>query len=393
MTKPIATVTLPVDSEGERASFFSSFFFVKHFQHQEPWNTTKRNMLSSLTFRKWIAVAVTSFFCAGPVRSAIHGRDGTQLTIINSHAASISTNEHDIFSMPASRFRAVTVMHRPCSTLSFTLANFAGVLGTEWPLLVLHDANISAHVEGNKMVRELKLQKRLHSSSLTAAGFRETLSNDAQAYSRVLVSAHFWAMLRAQHILVFQLDSVLCAMSPWKVHDFLEYDYIGAPWIDRFYGMDIGNGGLSLRKVKTMIHIIKTFPLEGRYENEDIYFAQGVYDLAKQGKYHVRIPPVHVAAKFSYEAGALPRVASFGVHKLPRHKISQKENVAALFRTCPEADLGVWESCSEAAVMKKGDEEEKEEGGGSNQEAFLASQVDLNVTSFESDYDINRAPW
>ena len=304
----------------------------------------------------------------------------------------MADNDEDIFSMPASRFRAVTVMHRPCSTLSFTLANFAGVLGTDWPLLVLHDVNISSHVQGNKMVRELKRQKRLQSSSLAAAGFREILTNDAQAYSKVLLSAHFWAMLRAQHVLVFQLDSILCSLSPWKVHDFLEYDYIGAPWIDRFYGMDIGNGGLSLRKVKTMIHIIKTFPLEGRYENEDIYFAQGVYDLAKQKKYPVRIPPVHVAAKFSYEAGALPRVASFGVHKLPRHKIPHKENAAALFKTCPEADLGVWESCSLVAMTK---EEREVDGKGGRSEitsnaAFVASDVDLNVTGFESDYDINK---
>ena len=349
-------------------------------------------MPSSLTLCKRIFFAYIALIFAAHSTCAIHGRDRTQLNVIKSDA-STSTDEQDIFSMPASRFRAATVMHRPCSTLSFTLANFAGVLGTEWPLLVLHDANISAHVEGNKMVRELKRQKGLHSSSLTAAGFREVLVDDAQAYSRVLISAHFWAILRAQHVLVFQLDSILCSMSPWKVHDFLEYDYIGAPWIDRFYGMEIGNGGLSLRKVKTMIHIIKTFPLEGRYENEDIYFAQGVYDLAKQKKFPVRIPPVHVAAKFSYEAGALPRVASFGVHKLPRHKISQKETISALFKTCPEADFGVWESCSEAVVMERGDEEEKGAGASSNGKFFLASGVDLNVTGFESAYDINKAPW
>ena len=349
-------------------------------------------MPSLLTSRKRIIFAHIALSFAAHGTCAIHGRDRTQLNVITSDAAT-SPGEHDIFSMPASRFRAVTVMHRPCSTLSFTLANFAGVLGTEWPLLVLHDANISAHVEGNKMVRELKRQKRLQSSSLAAAGFRDILTDDAQAYSRVLVSVHFWAILRAQHVLVFQLDSILCSMSPWKVHDFLEYDYIGAPWIDRFYGMDIGNGGLSLRKVKTMVHIIKTFPLEGRNENEDIYFAQGVYDLSKQKKYPVRIPPVHVAAKFSYEAGALPRVASFGVHKLPRHKISQKETISALFKTCPEADLGVWESCSESVVMKKGDEDEKGDGDSTNGNTFLASGVDLNVTGFESAYNINKAPW
>lgn len=339
----------------------------------------------SLTLRKCVFIAwstLTFVHASGAPRS----RDSTQFNVLNNDISTI-TEEQDIFSMPASHFRAVTVLHRPCSTLSFTLSNFAGVLGPEWPLLVLHDANITTYVEGNKMVRELKRQKRLHSASLEAAGFRDVLTNDAQAYSRVLVSAHFWAMLRTQYVLIFQLDSVLCAMSPWKVHDFLEYDYIGAPWIDRFNGMDVGNGGLSLRKVKTMIHIIKTFPLEGRYENEDIYFAQGVYHLAQEGKYPVRIPPMHVASKFSYEAGALPRAASFGVHKLPRHKILQKEDVAALLQTCPEAELGVWESCTEAVTMKEGEEKDASR----SDRAFVASDMDLNVTGFESNYDINAS--
>lgn len=340
--------------------------------------SSMRHRIARCTFVALLLIAVG-------VDCVIHGRDSAQLL------KSSDANENDIFSMPSSRFRAVTVMHRPCSTLSFTLSNFAGVLGIEWPLLVLYDANVTSHVEGNKVVRELKRQKRLHSSSLEAAGFREVLMADAQAYSRVLVSAHFWAMLRAQHVLVFQLDSVLCAMSPWKVQDFLEYDYIGAPWIDHFYGMDIGNGGLSLRKVKTMVDIIKTFPLEGRYENEDIYFARGIYDLAKRG-YPVRIPPVHVASKFSFEAGALPRVASFAVHKLPRHKIPQKENVAALFKTCPEAELGVWDSCSDDITMEVMRNASGDGGGGADfvRKAFAATNEELSVAEFENDYDIHR---
>ena len=45
-----------------------------------------------------------------------------------------------------SRFRAVTVVHAPCSTLAFTLTNFAGNLGPDWPLLVVYSPGAEAAV-------------------------------------------------------------------------------------------------------------------------------------------------------------------------------------------------------------------------------------------------------
>ena len=49
--------------------------------------------------------------------------------------------------------------------------------------------------------------------------------------------------------------------------------------------------------------------------------------------------------------------------------------------------MGVWETCSEAVTMKEG--EEKDEG--TSDRAFVASEIELNVTGFESNYDINRS--
>ena len=71
----------------------------------------------------------------------------------------------------------------------------------------------------------------------------------------------------------------------------------------------MGNGGLSLRKTKTMIRIIKSVKFN-ETENEDIYFAGGIYDLAERDS-SIIIPPVHVAVKFAYEGGSLPRVTFF----------------------------------------------------------------------------------
>lgn len=245
----------------------------------------------------------------------------------------------DLDRLPRSRFRAVTVLHRPCTTLGYTLTNFASNLGPEWPLLVLHNENVSSSLKRNKIVRLQEKNSILRTASLERNGFSRLSSSNSSSYSRLIASTRFWSSLKAEHVLLFQMDSVLCSMSPWTVGDFLQYDYIGAPWIDRWYGMDIGNGGLSLRKTKTMIRITQDFKFN-ESENEDIYFARGIYKLAERD-FKIKIPPVHVAAKFAYEAGKLPRVTSFGVHKTRFRGVDEE----AIVGTCPEAMAGVWRGC------------------------------------------------
>ena len=253
----------------------------------------------------------------------------------------------DLDRLPRSRFRAVTVLHRPCSTLGYTLTNFASNLGPQWPILLLHNDDVSPQLERNKIIRLQKRHGILLTASLERNGFSALSSANSSSYSKLLASTRFWSALRAQHVLIFQTDSVLCSMSPWSIDDFLLYDYIGAPWIDRWFGMDIGNGGLSLRKAKTMMRITKHFNFN-QTENEDIYFARGIYKLAEQDP-AIKIPPVHVASKFAYEAGRLPRVTSFGVHKTPFRKVDKE----AIAKTCPEAMATVWRDCQVESFEEK----------------------------------------
>ena len=287
-------------------------------------------------------------------------------------------------SLPRSRFRAVTIIHKPCSSLGYTLTNFASNLGPEWPLLVLHNEEVSQHLRRNKIVRLQKRHGILHTASLESNGFPALNLVDSTSYSKLLSSTRFWSALKAQHVLIFQTDSVLCSMSPWSIEDFLPYDYVGAPWIDRWYGMNIGNGGLSLRKTKTMIRITKSFKFN-ETENEDIYFARGIYDLAKRD-HAVKIPPVHVAAKFAYEAGKLPRVTSFGVHKTPFQEVDKN----AIANTCPEAMASVWRGCQvetyeEAKTTARGT---VAQNTGETDRRFLSADRTLNVLDFESDYSM-----
>lgn len=181
-------------------------------------------------------------------------------------------------------------------------------------------------------------------------------------------------------MLIFQTDSVLCSMSPWSIEDFLRYDYIGAPWIDRWHGMDVGNGGLSLRKTKTMIRIIKSFKFK-ETENEDINFALGIYDLAARDP-SIKIPPVHVAAKFAYEAGRLPRVTSFGVHKTPFRKVDKE----AITKTCPEAMASIWRGCQVDQYEPEG----KNKIMRTDQRFLAADRLQTDVFDFENDYSTSK---
>ena len=242
-----------------------------------------------------------------------------------------------------SRFRAVTVVHAPCSTLTFTLTNFAGNLGPDWQLLVVYTQRAEAAVLGNKAVRSLSRTGGLDAvplSDLEVPDLHEL--GHVSAYSRLLAHPKFWQAMHADKVLIFQTDSVLCSASPFSVDDFLAYDYIGAPWIQANHA--VGNGGLSLRSVRKMLHITQHF--NNTPHPEDMFFAAGLADLAQRDA-SVVLAPTAVANKFSWEMDTEPpEHVPFGVHRYVRLPAELK---AAITRGCPEAGIGVWSSCGRGA--------------------------------------------
>ncbi|KAI2612222.1 uncharacterized protein GGS25DRAFT_517918 [Hypoxylon fragiforme] len=82
----------------------------------------------------------------------------------------------------------------------------------------------------------------------------------------------------AEHLLVFQPDSMLCARSARSVDDYLGHDWVGAPWRahdsqsgERFFG---GNGGLSLRRVRAVLEVLRSEARAPGSEAEDVWFAE-----------------------------------------------------------------------------------------------------------------------
>lgn len=108
-------------------------------------------------------------------------------------------------------------------------------------------------------------------------------------YNQYLRTVEFWEQVKGKKVFTFQLDSILLRSG---VDEFLNYDYVGAPWRKSKEDSLVGNGGLSLRTKDVMIDICKNNPTE-EVIWEDIYF---VKHLKGKG-----VPDVDTASKFSME--------------------------------------------------------------------------------------------
>ena len=121
---------------------------------------------------------------------------------------------------------------------------------------------------------------------------------------------------------IFQTDSCICSKSRHTIDEYLQYDYVGAPWEKNSkdkhkYG---GNGGFSFRKKSAMLSVINKFPYNK--EHEDVYFSR------KDIKY----PPYKVAKTFAVEHVFYD--APFGIHKA--YKYQSKNKLNNMLEYCPE---------------------------------------------------------
>ena len=160
--------------------------------------------------------------------------------------------------------------------------------------------------------------------NLKVVKFDDSFFTDRLAYGRLMNTPALYEVFdKYEYLLVYQLDC-------WVFRNELEmwcnkgYDYIGAPFFVKWFadrGLFVGNGGFSLRKVKSMIsylmkHNGKGLPHEG---TDDGYFAAN-FDGS------LKIPSPQEASLFSLEerpaeqykanGGALP----FGCHAYKKYE-------------------------------------------------------------------------
>jgi hypothetical protein len=157
------------------------------------------------------------------------------------------------------------------------------------------------HGNQNKDIVE-NIQSSLTNVVLTNMGIDNFTHSE---HSRYMESVEFWRQVKGTKALIFQTDSLLLRSG---IDDFLEYDYVGAPWRKPKENQWVGNGGLSLRTISKMIEICENNPVTEDIL-EDIYFIKYMEGMG--------VADIETAMKFSMEDVFSPN--PLGVHNPIRH--------------------------------------------------------------------------
>lgn len=133
--------------------------------------------------------------------------------------------------------------------------------------------------------------------------------NSVQDYN-LFVLNELAKLIYTEHCLIVQLDGYPLDTSAWT-NEFLEYDYIGAPWIN-FPEMPekewVGNGGFSLRSKKLLEEVAK-LKSDGTVLEDNFICIENRKLLESKG---IKFAPVNLAKKFSVENNLY--TGQFGFH-------------------------------------------------------------------------------
>jgi len=196
------------------------------------------------------------------------------------------------------------------------IKNFLSLLQDKrWGLIVFHGTENEVFIKNG-----LAGISNINFVNLNKANLCENEYND------LLCSCDFWQRIEsigAKRALIFQSDTLLLKND---LEEFLEYDYIGAPWFIKWMGMlEVGNGGLSIRNVEKMMNIAKYCPRLQYQKNEDVYFSY--WCVMREFK----LAFVDVAKRFSVET--MYYDAPCGLHKPHLDKFPSREAYSKMLFT------------------------------------------------------------
>lgn len=170
---------------------------------------------------------------------------------------------------------AFMVETRPLPHLPLQLTHMTSVIPQEWTFKFMGSNTSINYLLGFHHLRDLVASNKLTLVPLPShwdVSSRESISQmftDPELYR---------SLSPAEHLLVFQPDSIFCTKAPTTLNDFIKYDYIGAPWST--YSTYGGNGGLSLRRVSSILRLLeKERRKPGDGALEDLWLSNGLNKL------------------------------------------------------------------------------------------------------------------
>ncbi|KAI9646481.1 hypothetical protein NHQ30_004474 [Ciborinia camelliae] len=228
---------------------------------------------------------------------------------------------------------AFMVETRPLPHLPIQLTHMTSVIPSEWTFKFM-----GSNTSIDYLLQFHHLRDLVASNKLTLVPLPPQWEvNSRESISQMFTDPELYKSLSpAEHLLVFQPDAIICTKAPTTLNDFLQYDYIGAPWSGTStYG---GNGGLSLRRISSILRVLeKERRKPGDGALEDLWLSNSLNKLegtimadAKVSK-SFSVESVWDEAPLGYHIGWL------GVH---HGQIWDKpEYVSHIMEYCPEVKI------------------------------------------------------
>lgn len=173
----------------------------------------------------------------------------------------------------------IVYVNKDSEFLEFLVRNIVYKLGSDISHYVIC-FNTNTNIV-NKTIRKI-------SNDINIVTINGLKIENAVHYNHLLMQDQFWNIFKCEKVLMYSEDSFL--FNSQDIMKYYEYDYIGAPWINKPAGNIIGNGGFSIRSVELMKNIskrkIKLNTKDGKQINEeDLYFAMLIKHLKLDCKY------------------------------------------------------------------------------------------------------------
>lgn len=168
-------------------------------------------------------------------------------------------------------------------------------------------------------------------------------------YSDYLLS-DLTSIIEGTHVLVIQWDSFVTNTDLWD-SDYLEYDYIGAPW-PHHPDSPVGNGGFSLRSVK-LIKALQDPRIIKKHPEDQAICIVNKYLL--ESELDIKIAPLELASQFAIERGSWKDC--FGFHGFFNFSKTLSElEISHFIQFIPSAFLGSQDTYELIEnLIKKGD--------------------------------------
>ena len=226
-------------------------------------------------------------------------------------------------SFSSQKYTAIIIEPRKHKALEYVLNNFLTNLNNDWNIIIFH-GNLNEIYVKNIIRRKLKNFK----DRISLVNLKVDDLKDRYEYSKIFYDPKFYDNIPTETFLVFQTDSIICSKYKDLIYDFMEYDYVGAPWITN---KRVGNGGLSLRKKSKMLELLKNCNNPNiKQVCEDLLFSQSLtFECEKVEA--LKIPNSEIAKHFAIETMYSDK--AFGLHK------AYGKNMDHAIRCwCPEID-------------------------------------------------------